>query len=130
MKIVIGTANFLRKYSFKKESVSKNEVLRILNFAKLNKINSIDTAYEYDKFYTLQKKINFNNFLISTKIVFTKKILNKKNLNEYIINSIQKKLGLFKIKKFESLFIHNFDQLNQKELKILEPLFLTLKKKN
>ena len=129
MKIVIGTANFLRKYSFKKESVSKNEVLRILNFAKLNKINSIDTAYEYDKFYTLQKKINFNNFLISTKIVFTKKILNKKNLNEYIINSIQKKLGLFKIKKFESLFIHNFDQLNQKELKILEPLFLTLKKK-
>ena len=56
MKIVIGTANFLRKYSFKKESVSKNEVLRILNFAKLNKINSIDTAYEYDKFYTLQKK--------------------------------------------------------------------------
>ena len=87
MKIVIGTANFLRKYSFK-ESVSKNEVLRILNFAKLNKINSIDTAYEYDKFYTLQK-INLITFNIN-KIVFTKKILNKKNLNEYIINSIQK----------------------------------------
>ena len=40
-----------------------------------------------------------------------------------------KKIGIVQNKKFESLFIHNFDQLNQKELKILEPLFLTLKKK-
>ena len=129
MKIVIGTANFLRKYTYKNQAVSKSEIIKILNYAKSNKINSIDTAFEYDKFYTLRKEIKFNKFLISTKIIFTKKLLNKKNLYQNIENSVQEKLRLFKIKKFENLLIHNFDQLNHDDLKSLEPLLLILKKK-
>ena len=130
MKIVIGTANFLKKYTYKNQAVGKKEIIKILNFAKLNKINSIDTAFEYDKFYTVRKKINFNKFLISTKIIFTKKNLNTKNLSQNYTNAIQKKLRLFKIKKFENLFIHNFDQLDSYDLKLLEPLLVSLKKKN
>ena len=42
---------------------------------------------------------------------------------------VQKKVRLFKIKKFENLFIHNFDQLDRHDLKVLEPLFLSLKSK-
>jgi len=129
MKIIIGTANFLRKYTYKNQAVSKSEIIKILNFAKSNKINSIDTAFEYDKFYTLRKEINFNKFLISTKIVFTKKLLGRKNLYKDIVNSVQKKLRLFKIKKFENLLIHNFDQLDRHDLKLLAPLLLILKKK-
>ena len=55
MKIVIGTANFLRKYTYKKQAVEKGEIIKILNYARLHKINSIDTAFDYDKFNTVQK---------------------------------------------------------------------------
>jgi len=129
MKIVIGTANFLRKYTYKNESVSLREIIKILNFAKLNKIISIDTAFEYDNFYIVRDSIDLNQFLISTKINFTKKKLIKKNFRQKYINEVKKKLELFKIKSFENLFIHNFDQLSEYQIKVIEPLLLNLKEK-
>ena len=129
MKIVIGTANFLRKYTYKKQAVEKGEIIKILNFARLNKINSIDTAFDYDKFNTVTKKINLKKFSISTKINFIKREIYKKNFIQNYEEIVQKKVRLFKIKKFENLFIHNFDQLDRHDLKVLEPLFLSLKSK-
>lgn len=129
MKIVIGTANFLRKYTYKNESVSLGEIIKILNFAKLNKIISIDTAFEYDNFYIVRDSIDLNQFLISTKINFTKKKLIKNNFRQKYINEVKKKLELFKIKSFENLFIHNFDRLSEYQIKVIEPLLLNLKEK-
>lgn len=129
MKIIIGTANFLRKYTYKKQAVGKKEIIKILNFAISNKISSIDTAFEYDKFYTVRKNINLDKFLISTKIIFNKKTIKTKNFSQKCINMVQKKLRLFRIKKFENLLIHNFDELDHRHLKILEPILLSLKKK-
>ena len=129
MKIVIGTANFLRKYTYKKQAVEKREIIKILNFARLNKISSIDTAFEYDRFNTVTKKINLNKFSISTKINFIKRDIYKKKFIQNYVKIVQKKVRLFKIKKFENLLIHNFDQLDSHDLKVLEPLFLRLKSK-
>jgi len=39
-----------------------------------------------------------------------------------------KKKKLFRIKKFENLFVHNFDVLGQQELKIMKSFLLILKK--
>ena len=91
MKIVIGTANFLRKYTYKKQAVEKGEIIKILNYARLHKINSIDTAFDYDKFNTVTKKINLNKFSISTKINFIKKKFTKKNLFKTMWRSFKKK---------------------------------------
>ena len=129
MKIVIGTANFLRKYTYKKQAVEKREIIKILNFARLNKISSIDTAFEYDRFNTVTKKINLNKFSISTKINFIKRDIYKKKFIQNYVEIVQKKVRFFKIKKCENLLIHNFDQLDSHDLKVLEPLFLRLKSK-
>ena len=41
MRIVIGTANFIKKYGYKKESVNKQDIIKILNFAYKKKILEI-----------------------------------------------------------------------------------------
>ena len=41
---------------------------------------------------------------------------------------MKNRLKLFKIKKFENLFVHNFDELGHKDLKKIKLLFLKLKK--
>ena len=77
MKLVIGTANFLRKYSYTNQLVGKEEIVKILNFAYSKKIKSIDTAFEYDKFYQVSKEVDLNRFEISSKINFTKQVIKK-----------------------------------------------------
>ena len=72
MKLVIGTANFLKKYTYKDRIVSEKEIIKILNLAYSKKISHLDTAFNYDKFYKLSKKINFKKFKISTKINLSK----------------------------------------------------------
>ena len=123
MKLVIGTANFLRKYSYTNQLVGKKEIVKILNFAYSKKIKSIDTAFEYDKFYQVSKEVDLNRFEISSKINFTKQVIKKIDFEKKYFNIIINRLKLFKIKKFENLFVHNFD-----ELKKIKLLFLKLKK--
>tara|TARA_B110000114_G_scaffold174969_1_gene204047 strand:+ start:410 stop:1270 length:861 start_codon:yes stop_codon:yes gene_type:complete len=128
MKLVLGTANFLRKYSYKNQLVGKKEIVKILNFAYSKKINCIDTAFEYDKFYQTNKEADLNRFKISSKIKFTKQIIKKKNFEKKYFDKVINKLRLFKIKKFENLFVHNFDELDRKDLNKIKLLFLKLKK--
>jgi aryl-alcohol dehydrogenase-like predicted oxidoreductase len=128
MKLVIGTANFLRKYSYTNQLVGKEEIVKILNFAYSKKIKSIDTAFEYDKFYQVSKEVDLNRFEISSKINFTKQVIKKIDFEKKYFNIIINRLKLFKIKKFENLFVHNFDELDHKDLKKIKLLFLKLKK--
>lgn len=128
MKLVIGTANFLRKYSYTNQLVGKKEIVKILNFAYSKKIKSIDTAFEYDKFYQVSKEVDLNRFEISSKINFTKQVIKKIDFEKKYFNIIINRLKLFKIKKFENLFVHNFDELDHKDLKKIKLLFLKLKK--
>jgi aryl-alcohol dehydrogenase-like predicted oxidoreductase len=128
MKLVLGTANFLRKYSYKNQLVGKKEIVKILNFAYSKKIKSIDTAFEYDKFYQVSKEVDLNRFEISSKINFSKQVIKKIDFEKKYFNIIINRLKLFKIKKFENLFVHNFDELGHKDLKKIKLLFLKLKK--
>ena len=47
-KIILGSAQFRMKYSlFQQEKINKEEIQKIINFAKNNGINTIDTANSY-----------------------------------------------------------------------------------
>ena len=82
MKLVIGTANFLKKYTYKDKIVSEKEIIKILNLAHSKKISHLDTAFNYDKFYRLSKKINFKKFKISTKINLSTNQVQRKDFQE------------------------------------------------
>ena len=128
MKLVIGTANFLKKYTYKDKIVSEKEIIKILNLAYLKKISHLDTAFNYDKFYKLSKKINFKKFKISTKINLSSNQVQRKDFPKKIFTLIKQKTKLFRISNFENLFIHNFDELNLSDLLLIKKTFIYLKK--
>jgi len=128
MKIVIGTANFLTKYGLKKKKIQKKEIKKILFYCKKNKIKSFDTAFSYDNFKNI-KGIKFDDFKISSKLNF----FDKKNYlynNEEYSKLLKSRIKEFKIKSFDNFFLHNADELSNKEflraIKIME--FLKRKK--
>ena len=128
MKLVIGTANFLKKYTYKDKIVSEKEIIKILNLAYSKKISHLDTAFNYDKFYKLSKKINFKKFKISTKINLSTNQVQRKDFQKKTYSLIKQKTKLFKISNFENLFIHNFDELNLSDLLLIKKTFIYLKK--
>ena len=128
MKLVIGTANFLKKYTYKDKIVSEKEIIKILNLAYSKKISHLDTAFNYDKFYKLSKKINFKKFKISTKINLSTNQVQRKDFLKKTFSLIKQKTKLFKISNFENLFIHNFDELNLSDLLLIKKTFIYLKK--
>jgi diketogulonate reductase-like aldo/keto reductase len=127
MKLSIGTANFLKKYGILNTHVSSHEVLKILKFIKKKKLNYLDTAIQYDNFFKLRNNIDFNKFYISTKINFKKNDFKKDDLEFKYLKILKKKIKINKIKKFETIFIHNFDEIEKKNHKKLF-LFMNLLK--
>ena len=128
MKIAIGTANFLKRYGLKKNKIKKKEIKKILFYCKKNKIKNLDTAFSYDNFRNI-KGFKFNNFQISSKLNFS----NKKNYlynDEKYFKLLKSRIKDFKIKSFDNFFLHNADELSNKEflraIKIME--FLKRKK--
>ena len=128
MKIIIGTANFLKKYGLKKKKIQKKEIKKILFYCKKNRIKSFDTAFSYDNFKNV-KGIKFDDFKISSKLNF----FDKKNYlynNEEYSKLLKSRIKEFKIKSFDNFFLHNADELSNKEflraIKIME--FLKRKK--
>ena len=123
MKLSIGTANFLKRYGLLKTHVSNNEILKIFRFLKKNNLKNLDTAIEYDNFFKLRNKINFDKFLISTKISFI-----ENNFSQKYLRILKKQIDSNKFKQYEIIFIHNFDDIKKKNhQKIFE--FMNLLKK-
>ena len=130
MRIVIGTANFIKKYGYKKEFVKKQDVIKILNFAYKKKILEIDTAFDYDEFNKVKQDINLKKFKISTKCKFEKIDIKKKIFNSQYFKLIKNKLHKLNISNFENFFIHNFDELNKSEANKVLILLNSLKSLN
>ena len=77
MKIVIGTANFYKKYGLLNNQISnKNELKKLFNFLTKKKIFFLDTAflYHFDAFFALD--YNLQKFKIITKIKLKRFIKN------------------------------------------------------
>ena len=107
-KICIGTAQFGISYGVtNKTGRTKNfEVKKILNLAKLKKINFFDTAEAYGK----SQKILGSSGLINPKIITKIKIGNNKKIEP----SIKKSIKDLKVKKIYALLVHNPENLLKK----------------
>ena len=107
-KICIGTAQFGSKYGITNKigKTKKIEVRKILNFAKLNKINFFDTAEAYGK----SQKILGSSRLINPEIITKIKIGSSKKIEL----SIKKSIRDLKVKRIYAVLIHNPENLLKK----------------
>jgi hypothetical protein len=101
-KLAIGTAQFGLNYGINKAApVNLKEIRRILNFAKKNKINTLDTAYVYKNAETKLGIIGVNDWNIISKIppmpktivdekkwIYSKFLTSLKNLRVSNINTV------------------------------------------
>ncbi len=131
MKLSIGTAQFGFKYGIcnKLGIVKKNEIKKIINFCKLKKIKSIDTAQGYGRSQRVLGKFNLREFELTTKISNIPEH-NNINLEKKINSEINKILKELNVKQVYALLIHNTDKLKGKFGKSLFEILLKIKKKN
>lgn len=129
-KLCIGTANFGLKYGINKNKPLKlKDVKKILQFAKRNKINFLDTAISYK---SSEKKIGqskVKNFKTISKInKFPKK---NTKIENWILNKVKSSCKKLNVKKLYGLLIHDTEELsNVKRSKKIFNAFDYLKKKN
>ncbi len=124
-RIIIGSANFTQKYGADPIKINSYEIKKILNLAKKNNINEIDTAESYLK----DKKI-FNN--INKKFKFSSKIeLNHKCTSlEFCQKKLEDHFSILNTNKIQTLLIHDAEILFTKNgIKIFKNLEDLKKKK-
>ena len=67
MKIIIGTANFDKKYGYRNYSIRNNsKIKKILNFSKKHKIFFLDTAFSYIKDEKILDLISYSKLKIGS----------------------------------------------------------------
>ena len=105
-KLILGTAQFGKNYGITNaKQISSSEVKSLLDYAKDNKLNQLDTANSYGDSEKLIGKNNNKYFNISTKLSCPSSIqnFNKKLLFDQVDISLNK----VKTDMFETLFVHN-----------------------
>ena len=125
----MGTAQFDSVYGIsnnKKKKLEFSEVKRILKKSKLFGIKYLDTAISYDNDKILGKA-GVKGFYINTKIPIYKLNKNKK-IKKFYENKIKTSLNNLKIKKFNSILIHNPEKLKSENGKYIYKILKGLKK--
>lgn len=103
-KIILGTAQFGFQYGInnQKKKIKMKDISEILNYAKQNYIKFLDTANAY---YNSEKRIG--KYLSTNHKDF--KIISKIKISE--IEKIKNSLNKLKLKKLESILIHDPHQI-------------------
>ena len=130
MKLAIGTAQFGLNYGIANTDgkICFAEAKEILNEAKINGINTIDTAISYGDSEKNIGNIGVINCDIITKIPEVPCDIS--NLEIWIDNQIKNSLKNLKIKKLYGVLLHRPSQLFDKDKKDLWNILLKLKDKN
>ena len=124
-RIVIGSANFSKKYGADPIKLNHSENRKILNLAKNNGIYKIDTAEAYiinkGTFANIDKKFKF-----STKIMSDSRWVSL----EFCQKQLEDHFKNLNINKIETLFFHDIQILfTKKGIKIFKNLEVLKKKK-
>ena len=67
-KIIIGSANFNQNYGINNNNISKKEIKKLINLAKKQGINTIDTAAAYKDSEKIIGSLKFKKLKIISKI--------------------------------------------------------------
>lgn len=131
-KICIGAPQFSGFYGLtnkNKKKIKSKEIRGFFKLLKKKQINFIDTAIAYKKAEKkiISSKADLSNFNIITKIPRPNKI---NNYEDVIIKKITQSQKDFRIKKFNSVLLHDCKNLKKNEIKKILNLFSLLKKKN
>jgi aryl-alcohol dehydrogenase-like predicted oxidoreductase len=131
-KICLGTAQFGNIYGITNRNRNELNVKEIKKFLKLlikNKIEFIDTALNYKNVDKKLKKtkINLNKFNIITKIPAPE--IKEKFYKREIFRKILKSKKILKIKSFYAILVHNCNNLNSEQAKLIRDTLAELKKK-
>lgn len=106
-KIIIGTAHFGMPYGLKESTepcTSKNEIKKILNIARNNKILNIDTARGYGVAEKNLGICGINGFNIISKIYIQQNVT---DLEQHIYSQIETILSNLKVNSLQGLLLHN-----------------------
>ena len=104
--LAIGTAQIGSKYGInnKNKNFTLKEIKKILNFSRMNGIDTIDTATSYGNAEKKIGQINPKGFKVVSKISFK----GKKKLNSELIESeIEKSAKKLKINSHYAILLHN-----------------------
>lgn len=110
-RIILGTAQFGSKYGISnaKGKVESKDINKILNYAKSENIDSLDTAIEYGNCEEELSKFDMGSWNIITKIPSIPDHI--KDINAYFESQVQKSQNRLNIKNFHSLLLHSPMQL-------------------
>ena len=108
-KVILGTVQFGVEYGINNISVIPNdkEISSILNIAKKNKIDILDTALAYGNAEKKIAKFGKNNFRIISKFSNVKK---KSDISIFLNNSLKN----LKSRSLYAYLFHNADELINK----------------
>lgn len=123
-KIVLGTAQFNSGYGrFNKKNLNEKEILKLLNFCKVNKISYLDTANNYGQVFEKLDTRILNYF----KIIYKFKPTLKKSYKS-IVNDLFLIKKYFNFNKMYCFMLHNEHDLEKFKSNYLS-LIKKLKKK-
>ena len=91
-KIIIGSAQLKNGYGLDKSKVNKRELFQILNYAKKNKIQFLDTAQVYGNSEIMIGRRKKDNLKIISKFFLNQKTL--RNPEKWFLNQFKKPLKI------------------------------------
>ena len=114
-RLAIGTVQFGQYYGITNNDgqVQINEVREILKFAKINNINTLDTASNYGNSEDILGEVGVDGHHVITKTTSLKYGVNG------VIKEFHNSLKKIKQAKVKGLLIHNIDEIEDKKFDIL-----------
>jgi len=114
-KLALGTVQFGLDYGVTNHSgrTKIDEAKKILALAKVNRIDTLDTAADYGKSEKVLGVVNVDNYKIITKTV------SLRNNIEEVVDGFYRSLENLNQEKVEGLLIHNIDDINNKRFNAL-----------
>tara|TARA_B100000963_G_scaffold233972_1_gene204411 strand:+ start:1217 stop:2095 length:879 start_codon:yes stop_codon:yes gene_type:complete len=114
-KIVIGTAQFGLNYGIanSKGKIKISEIKKIIKFAKSKGITKIDTAHAYGDCERRLGKVGIKSFDVIIKLPATEPTY---PYDQWVKKSINSSLKKMKIKKAETVLIHNVKYLLNRKM--------------
>ena len=130
MKIIIGSANFSKKYGINKFKIpSISNLKKIVNHCRDNNIITIDDAISYGNIDSVFKKIDTKGLSFISKIQLPKNYKSIKNLKLYFLDIVKTSLNTLGKKKYSCLLAHEISKNKKKNILLLNILNFIKKKK-
>ena len=118
-RLALGTAQFGMKYGIAntKGQVTEKEAIEIIRVAKLNNIDTIDTAISYNESEGCLGNIGVLNFKTITKLPSLP--LGISDPDEWIYQQIEASLKRLKLKKLYGLLLHSSEQFVNPSIRLV-----------